>query len=153
MIIFTPNTIISSTDVNANFDGLENLSVETMLSANFTSTSTVAFQDTGMDIILPEAGKWLLTGSFRVYGGTTAGSFVVVRLYNETTAAAVTDSERIGGHDPGGSGIQTTIAITKEITITATNTIRVEIKPNGGTAQLMTNSDGKSCLNAIKLRT
>lgn len=158
MIIFTPNTVIRSTEINSNFDDhevrldvLETAYVRQVMSSSFTSTTTIAFQDTGLKVTLPTAGTWILHGDLRFGNATNLNDYGTLRLYNQTTSTAITDSDRIGGYPT--AGVQSTISMTDiAVTTTVNNIVRVELKPQQArTVQLVSDSSGKSVLIARRI--
>lgn len=98
------------------------------LSASWTSAASATWQDTGFDVTLATAGTWVLMYNVRVSSPANLNDFGVIRLYNETTAAVVTDSHRISVYPTGAS--QVTIPLSEIIeTTTANNVIRLEFNP------------------------
>lgn len=158
MYIFTPNTLIKSAEINSNFDNvsnrlaiLEQNILEYVLPSTFNSTTTVAFQDTGLKITLPEIGTWLIRCDLRVSSGNIANSYAVLRLYNQTTSTVITNSYRIGQYTGGDvNAEQVTIPLTKVVTTTTSNNIiRVELSPSVANAVgLLSDSNGVSAIIA-----
>ena len=164
MYSFNPGERVSSAKFNSNFEELETaISVldsradasETVLTATlsstFTSTTSIAFQDTGLKITLPDAGTYMFHCDLRASNGSSLNDYVTVRLYNQTTSTAVTDTERIGMYPTASN--QVTVPLNWPVTTVSANTIiRVEIRPATARAcQLLTNSDGKSVIVATRI--
>lgn len=155
MIIFTPNTVIKSADVNTNYDDLdtrlavlETAPVRAVLTSNFTSTTTQAYQDTGLKVTLPDAGSWIIHCDLRFGNANNTGDFGSFRLYNQTTSTAITNSDRLPHYIVASE--QNTAPLTDLVTTTtANNIIRVEIRPgNARTHQLLADTNGYSVMIA-----
>lgn len=138
MYIFTPNTLIESAKVNANFTELDNrvlvleqTLVRSVLASTFNSTTSLSYQDTGLKVTLPNAGTWKLHCNLRVSAAGAANAYCVVRLFNETTSTAIANSDRIGLFlGAATTGGQVTTHIDEKVdTTTANNIIRVELRP------------------------
>lgn len=80
-------------------DGAANIANgESVLAADFTlNQANGTFQDTGLSISLSAAGTYKIYGNIKASINFSAGAdgYVVVKLYNSTDAAYVTNSERI----------------------------------------------------------
>lgn len=98
------------------------------LTTAWTSAASATWQDTGFDITLPTIGVWVLMYNLRVNNPAAVNAFSILRLYNETTAAVVTDSHRISSFPTNAA--QNTIPLSEIIvTTTVNNVIRVEYNP------------------------
>lgn len=88
----------------------------------------------GMSILLPEPGRYLLSADVRAsIGGTPpVNAFVTARLFNVTAGAVLPDSARIviqaNAQAPavGDFAEQSTVSIHEILTVTAPTTIRLE---------------------------
>lgn len=132
-------------------DNLSLTVTESQLSSSFATSST-SFVDTALDVTLAAAGSYLILASLR--GQTSAANdFGVAQLYNETTAAAISETETLIGFSPGG-GVQENSVIAKVVTTTTTNNVlRVNLK-SGGAWSISLLGDataGKTRLLAIRI--
>ena len=139
------------TNSNVTSSKLSFETVEAKLAAAFNSAASNTWQDTGLKVTLPVAGLWLICANLR-NSVPAAGNFSAVRLYNQTTAAAVTDGDRIGNLSAG-SSMQTDSPIFQLVTTTTTNNIiRAEIQPGGAyIATVSSDTNGKSRITAIRI--
>lgn len=127
--------------------------VFTTFTSSFTSAANTNWQDTGLDITLGTAGTWILLYNLRSNCLNVANSYATIRLYNETTAAAVTDSERLGIFANSVGVLQSTFAMEMQVTTTsANNVLRLEMKPNtANTYSLYSDTAGRSSVLAIRI--
>ena len=139
------------TNSNVTSSKLSFETVETKLSSTFNSAASNTWQDTGMKLTLPTAGLWIVMANLRT-SVPSAGNFSAVRLYNQTTGAAVTDGDRIGNLGAG-SSMQTDTPIFQLVTTTTINNIiRAEIQPGGAyIATVSSDTNGKSRITAIRI--
>lgn len=126
-------------------------SAEMLLGADF-STSSTSFVDTGLKVTLPAIGKWLMFAQLRASTGAS-GQYPKFRLYNQTTAAAISNTERIGVFTSSGvPDAQATCPINQIVTTTTVNNIiRVELLASAGTVKLLSNTAGNSHLLAVRV--
>ena len=132
----------------------ENLSlesVEALLGADFT-TSSASFVDSGLKVTLPAIGKWLVMAQLRGSTGAS-GQYPKFRFYNQTTAAAISNTERIGVFTYSGvPDAQATCPIMQVVTTASINNIiRVEVLASAGTVKLLSNTAGYSHLLALRI--
>lgn len=161
MYIFSPNTLIKSAEINANFAeliGPSRLSPETVsatwTNTTFTSSTTSAFQDTGLNITLTNAGTWVVLANVRCSITNATQRFSILRLYNTTTATEVANSLRISHYFEGTTtGWQPTVPINEIITTTtANNVIRLDVKPAGAyTTSVIGDTNGYTTLRAYRI--
>jgi len=125
--------------------------IRSVLPTTFTSTTSPSYQDTGLDVTLPEPGTYIIHCDLRIATSSTASTYATVQLYNETTSTEVTDSHRISGYPTASN--QTTITLTEVVTTTtADNVIRVNMKPSAAvTVILYNNSAGTSVMIAQRV--
>lgn len=127
-------------------------SVEAAKASNFFTSTSIAFQDSGLKITLANPGTWLVLGDIRC--STEAnGRYGAFRLYNQTTSTAVTNSERLSGYTTAGGSIQVTHSLSKLVTTTTSdNIIRVELKPFGAwSIGLLSDPTAPSYITAIRV--
>ena len=160
--IFTPNTVIVSSEINGNFDELHTEitalqtaeTVSATLASNFTTaTSPVDYQNTGLSVALPTAGTWLILGDMRTGNNGVASRYGTLRYYNQTTSTAYDNSIRLTAYTSVTADNQATASMNEVITTTtANNVIRVDLKPAGAYAILLIgDTSGRSAIRAIKI--
>lgn len=128
-------------------------------SSGFAITGSAGtFQDTGLEVVLPAAGKYTISGDIRGYlnGGSGSAWWISVKIYNSTDAAYIPDSERIVVLT-GTSGVifQMTCPIQiQDYEVDGSKTLRLHAKRDavGGGATwtvsiIVSDSDGKTVLN------
>lgn len=147
------NAIITRHILNSNITSSK-LSLDTVtaqLGATFNSAASNTWQDTGLKATLPTAGTWLILANARS-SVPSAGNFSAIRLYNQTTAAAITNGDRIGNLGAGSSMQTDTLIAMLVTTSTSNNIIRVEIQPGGAyVTTVSSDTNGKSRITAIRI--
>jgi hypothetical protein len=147
------NAVITSKILNANVTSSK-LSLdlaESVLGSMWTSAATATWQATTLSITLPTAGTWLIFCELR-HGLTSGGQWCNSRLYNVTTATAITDSDRLSFLSNAGGGQGTIPLMKKVITTTANNVIRIDIFPGSTwTVTLQADTNGKSTMTAVRI--
>ncbi len=121
------------------------------------------FQDTGLSVTLPNAGRYRISGNARVNlrgngGAGTTAWWLTVELYNSTDAAVVANSERIVVLT-GTTGVtfQTTVPIDIIITVAASKVIKLYAARNGNgtpawtTTNVESGADGRTVLSYEKI--
>jgi hypothetical protein len=163
MIIFTPNTVIRSTEINSNFEDLdtrlgvfETDYVSSTLSSNFSTTASATFQNTGLSVTLPVAGTWLVFSEARISGIAVSATWSVLRLYNSTTSTEIANSRRITHYANDAVVYQvTTPLMMPVVTTTTNNVIRLEIQPSTATVHTVYAeglSNGTSRMVAVRIK-
>lgn len=106
----------------------------TSASSTLGSTYTIVdtdgtFDDTGLSITLPASGTYLVGYQARTnILNTTAGPAIVLRMYNSTDAAVVTNSEQIGATSAIASGnFYSSPAVALPITVAASKVIKLQV--------------------------
>lgn len=128
----------------------------TLVSAFSITGASGVYQDTGLEVTLPSAGTYLINYNVRVSGQTSSGSgWISVRLYDETAAAAITDSERLTFYPVTTSNIQQHVAYSELVTVSAASTIRLEANRNlaagWSTSDIASNSDGRTTMSYVRV--
>lgn len=154
MIIFTPNTVIKSADINTNFEGLTTLQetyIRQVLASTFNSTASATWQDTGLKITLPSVGTYLIMCDLRLSNGASANDYAIVRLYNQTTSTAIANSDRLSPYPT--ANLQNTIPLTDIVTTASVdNIVRVDLKPSPAhVAGLYSDTNGYSVMIAKRI--
>lgn len=163
MIIFTPNTVIKSADINTNYEELnsrlsvfETSYVSNTLPSTFTTTASATFQNSGLSVTLPTAGTWLIFSESRWVGVAVANTWAILRLYNATTSAEITDSRRITHFANDAAQYQLTVPLNMPVvTTSANNVIRLEIQPSGANAHTLYaegSTNGTTRMFAIRIK-
>jgi hypothetical protein len=98
-----------------------------VLSSSYSISASGTWEDTGLSVTLPSAGRYALDASVRVgLLNNTAGAFMLLKFYNSTDSADVTNSEAMGAYQ--GVANQTYVnqlSMTGEITVTASKVIKL----------------------------
>jgi len=124
------------------------------LASAYSITSTNAWQDTGLSVSLPAAGTYLILYNARAAVAASGGtSWIVVRLYNTTDAAAITDTERLTAF---GNSAQATVSGSAIVTVAAGKTIRLDGRREGTasswtTSEISSGAAGRTTLSYIRL--
>ncbi|MFA5937324.1 MAG: hypothetical protein WC822_05640 [Candidatus Paceibacterota bacterium] len=119
--------------------------------ASSFATSSTTYVDSGIKVTLPDAGIYLVIASLRC-SSAAANDFGTVRLYNQTTAAEVTDSDMISSYSAAGAVQQNTTIVKTVTTATANNIIRVDVKAGGAwTTSILSDGSGASRLFAVRI--
>lgn len=124
------------------------------LASAYSITSTNAWQDTGLSVSLPAAGTYLILYNARAAVTASGGtSYIVVRLYNTTDAAAITDTERLTAF---GNSAQATVSGSAIVTVAAGKTIRLDGRREGTasswtTSEISSGAAGRTTLSYIRL--
>jgi hypothetical protein len=134
---------------------------ESVLGSNFDITGSAGtFQDTGLSITLPSAGTYFIYSNASAVLKPTSGTswFIVVKLYNSTDAADVSNSERMCTLTYTVSDtIELTGTINITITVAASKVIKLYAKRDGtGTpvftaSAIFSDSNGRTNLGYIKI--
>jgi hypothetical protein len=117
------------------------------------------FQDTGVSVTLPSAGTYKLTANARcsLTGNVGTAWFIVIKLYNSTDAADVTNSERMAVRDVTGNNVQLTAPIDIIITVAASKVIKLYAardglgSPSWTTSNITSDSSGRVNLSYEKI--
>jgi len=144
--IIRPNGAVGSSNVDFDY-------VDAVLAASFTSAATNTWQDSGLKVTLPTPGKWLILAEIRTLGPSTASQYAVLRLYDQTAGAAITNSERIGSFAPASTPNREMTSFSMRVVTTTANTvIRVDIQPGGAYVCVMeSDTQGRSHLAGLRL--
>lgn len=124
------------------------------LASAYSITSTNSWQDTGLSVSLPAAGTYLILYNARAAVTASGGtSYIVVRLYNTTDAAAITDTERLTAF---GNAAQATVSGSAIVTVAAGKTIRLDGRREGTasswtTSEISSGAAGRTTLSYIRL--
>lgn len=127
------------------------------LSAAFALTTTDVYQDTGLSLLLPSAGTYLVTAQVKATLLATVGApYATARLYDVTAGAVVSGSELFVAFSPAaGTYAINTATLTRVITVSAPSTIRLEAARRQATAwaqsDISSDSDGRTSLSYVKL--
>ena len=117
---------------------------ESVLGATFTITGTAGtFQDSGLSVSLPYAGKYEITADVRgnLRGNAGTAWWLSGKLYNSTDAADVADSERlIVLTNVNTILLQQTCTINKIVEVAAAKTIKLYVARDGTGTPSWTNS-------------
>ena len=135
--------------------------VSTTLTA--TTWTSTTFVDTGQKIALPSGGLWQITFKIRNYCQVSSGAPGVnsFQLYDNTAAAAITDSQTFGAADyiGGGSGYASTTTWSVIIDVGSSRDIKLYAKrlagptyAMGGTGMASDTTEGTSTATAVLLR-
>lgn len=121
------------------------------------NTTNGTYQDIGLSISLPSAGTYLVTATVKNdINMTTGAGWLSFKLQNSTDTTDIANSERMGANatQTGQWYLHTTI-IQEVITVSASKTIKVLGKRDGGTtyaiSQVTTGVDGRSRITYVKL--
>lgn len=137
---------------------------EAVLASAFTITEAAGnFENTGLSVTLPSAGKYRITANARAAlrpngGAGTTVWWLSVELYNSSDTAVVANSERLAVLTSTNSQLfQTTCPIDKIIEVTASKTIQLWAARNGNgtpawtTSTIESNSAGRTTLSYEKI--
>lgn len=106
-------------------------------------TVTTSFATTGLSVTLPVAGVYELDCAVRLYLVGNAGAYVLLRLYDSTNSAVVTNSECFGCYLGATGEVAFTAPITPpRVTVTWATTIRLEAIYAGTATTRLVRSDG-----------
>lgn len=131
-------------------DNLSLTSYEYQLTSAFTTSST-SFVDSGIKVTLAAAGIYLIICTLRG-DSSAANQFGVAQLYNQTTAAAISDSDTLLTFNSAGSS-QASAVLAKIVTTSTTNNIlRVNFRSGGAySVGILADASGKSRLLALRI--
>lgn len=125
--------------------------------ASYTLTTNAYEAVTGLSVSLA-AGTWLVMAEVRSsVQWTSAGvGLISLKLRNNTAAADIADSERLGAIAPTiGTAYSATTSITAVVTLASTSTLQVyAVSPAGPTyttRDIYSDSDGRSRLVAVRI--
>ena len=134
---------------------------ESVLSAQFVVTGSAGtYQDTGLSILLPAAGTYLLYGNISSQIDMTVGTFAYIetKLYNSTLVADVANSERQGAYTYGTSlgYVLESSSQSQVVSVTAANTIKLYAKRDGTYTTLVqstvdSSSQGRTILGYVRI--
>lgn len=129
----------------------------TVLPSNYDVTANATWENTGLSVSLPSAGTYCVFAEARcTVLANTAGSHMMVRLYDSTAGAAVTNTERLVAYTYVASDTSIeTVRVTGFITVTGATTVRLEAwRFSAGAwtiARVATGSAGQTVLGYLKV--
>jgi len=131
-----------------------------VLASSFSITAADGvYEDTGLNITLPEAGTYLVTCNIRakLKGNTGTDWFLLGKLYNSTDAADVANTETLLVRTMTTDHIELTTVISILITVTAAKTIKLYVARSGNgtptwtTSEITSNSNGRTRMLYTKI--
>ena len=137
--------------------GSVNGSASLSTSAFTLNAATGVFQDVGLSVTLPSAGTYLITATVRssVNASAGVGAFVIGKLYNNTDAADITNSERILAQNATLTVLnQITSIISEVVTVAASKTIKVycaKVFSGTATGEIGSDTNGRSRISYVKI--
>lgn len=129
---------------------------QAVLASSFTANSTGNFQDSGLDVTVPVAGWYEFAWNARVAIQVSGSDgFMKTRLYDETAAAAIADTDRLMLYVPSGdtSLRQLHSAYSHRAYVAAGQVIRLDVgrfssgSPTWTFSSLSSNSDGLTAMS------
>jgi len=129
----------------------------TVLAADYTITADDTWEDTGLNITLPASGTYLISYiTSTIIQTSDIDGLIVARLYNQTDAAAVANSDLIIAYNTGTLANIPTATGQIIVTVAASKTIRLEAKRFSGvtwTQSIITSSStyGYSSLTWVRI--
>ncbi|MDL1909685.1 hypothetical protein FBQ81_03175 [Chloroflexi bacterium CFX6] len=153
----------SDASVKARLDRLEGKAFSNgsaVLGSAFSISGAAGiYQDTGLSIILPGAGDWLVRCGVRVQlqGNTGTEWFLQGKFYNSTLAADVVNSERMLIRVKTTNYIEATIEVSMIVTVAASSTIKLYAARNGGgtpswtVSQIASDGNGRTLMQYNKI--
>lgn len=131
---------------------------QSVLGSTFTITAANGtYQDTGLSVTLPAAGTYRVYADVRVGLGFSAGvqGYIVVKFFNSTDSADVTNSERLAFYTVTNSTYLLTIPVNTIVTVTASKTIKLYAVRNSATtwgrSTIDSDSDGRTIMGYVKV--
>ena len=118
------------------------------------STTSTAWQDTGVDITLPVKGTWIYVANFRHYFHGVANRYCAARLWNEDEGVVLGNSLRLIALNTMTAGYQNNTVYVVPITTTEDDqTIRLELKASGSmsTHKLLDDYNGGGIIMALRV--
>jgi hypothetical protein len=138
----------------------ELLSGSAVLGSSYTITSST-FQDTGLSIELPTAGTYYIGYNVRSFISTSGGTpvfYIVVQLYDATSAAAIANTERLGVLSDSNNQAQLQASFSSLVTVTQKTTVKLYAKreavgaPTWSASAIGSDAAGYTVMNYVRIK-